>query len=365
MRRKNAKMDMPPSLPSTVPLLAIQQRGGADIGDSVVPLPTTATTRKDGRKQQSAQRKRHQRIAALIGLLFVLPSVLGFLLYNLGPILFGLYISFTKYTGFGSPTWTGWYNYLFLLHDADFWHALLETILLALFIVPLGIIVPLLLALLLNEGLPLQGLLRVLFFLPSAVPWVAAAFVFQDLFNHYGLYNTVLGYFHISPQDWTYATSSSSNLLNPLFWLIVILSVWKSYGLGMLIYLAGLQGIPKERYEAAMIDGAGPWQRFRSITLPGLAPVTFFVLITSFIGALQTFTPVYLLGQGAAQTVNGAVSGGGMQTVAVYAYNTAFQAGIYGYGSTILWGLFVLMFAFTLVQFRILQRGTRRKEALG
>jgi multiple sugar transport system permease protein len=362
MRRKKDGIQFP----SSPDLLALTETPMAQTNGVQAPV-SPASSASPGEEHQGrpgSVRKRIKRQHYLIALVFLLPSVLGFLVYSVAPIGYGLYISFTKYIGFGTPVWSGLSNYDFLLHDAGFWYALIETILLTIVIVPLSLAVPLILALLLNEGLPLQGLLRVIFFLPSAVPWVASALLFQDMFAANGMINELLRFFHLPTQDWIYATSSASNLMGPLFWLVVILSVWKSYGLGMLIYLAGLQGIPSVLYEAAMIDGAGPWQRFRSITLPGLAPVTFFVLVTSFISALQTFTPVYLLGQGGSQTVNGVSSGSGITTVAVYAYNTAFVGGYYGYGSAILWGLFVVMFGFTLIQFRILQRGTRRKEAL-
>jgi ABC-type sugar transport systems, permease components len=359
MQHNKEEISLPPSLSGPVALKKLPER---PIPVTGVPVSSSETAeRQKGNVIVHKQIKHHQNVVALIGGLFVLPGILGFLVYNVAPTLFGLYISFTKYEGFGNPVWSGLRNYIYLVHDQAFWHSLVVTLLLAVFIVPLSLIVPMILALLLNEKLPLQGLLRVVFFLPSAVPWVATALLFQDMFLSNGLYNEILHLFHQSPQDWIYATSS--NLLGPLFWLIVILCVWKSYGLSMLIYLAGLQGIPRAHYEAAMIEGAGPWQRFLAITLPGLAPVTFFVLITSVIAALQTFTPVLLLG-GQQSAVNGATVGGGIQTISVYAYDTAFVGGIYGYGSALLWGMFVVMFAFTLIQFRLLQRGTRRKESL-
>ena len=230
---------------------------------------------------------------ALWGYAFIVPWIIGFVIFTLGPMIASLYFSFTKYNIIDPPTWIGLRNYQrMLFEDPLFWHSLQRTVYYAALALPLGLGFGLFLAILLNQNIPGINLWRTAYFLPSVVAGVAVSLLFVRLFNpRVGMINPVLISLGIeNPPGW----------LNDPNWSIpalVIMSLW-GVGGGMIIYLAGLQGIPTHLYDAAKIDGAGTWQQFRHVTIPMMTPVIFYNLVMGLIGSFQYFTEVYVATSG-------------------------------------------------------------------
>jgi len=275
------------------------------------------------------------------GMLFVLPGVLGLLLFSAGPLAAAFYLSFTSYDILNAPQWIGFDNYTrAFTSDDQFWPSIRRTFLYVLMEVPIGIVLSLLLAVLLNQNLKGTRLFRTLFFLPSITPAVAAIFFWIWMFNPYfGPINYGLGEIGIWGPDWLQSTDWALPSL-------AIIGVWASAGgTRMVIFLAGLQGIPQDLYDAASIDGAGPWQRFINITVPLLSPTIFFVTVLSIINALKVFTAVYI-----------GTDGGPAYATWVFGFHLfkqAFQFFQMGYASALGWIFFVVILAFTLIQFRL------------
>lgn len=265
------------------------------------------------------------------------PSVLGLLLFSLGPMIASLLLSFTQYDVVSPPKWIGLQNYQDLLHDDLFWQALKVTSLYSAVSVPATLALGLLLALLLNQRFRGVYFLRTVYYLPTVISGVAVAMLWRWMFNaDYGIINVLLGKVGVQGPQW---------LLSERWALpaLIITSLW-GFGGTMLIYLAGLQGIPTELYEAAEIDGAGTWGKFRHVTLPLISHVTFFNLVLGIIGSLQVFAEAYVL------------TGGGPNNatllLSVYLYNNAFQYLKMGYASAIAWVMFVIVLLLTLLVLR-------------
>ena len=278
---------------------------------------------------------------ALWGYAFIVPWIIGFVIFTLGPMIASLYFSFTKYNIIDPPIWIGLRNYQrMLFEDPLFWHSLQRTMYYAALALPLGLIFGLFLAILLNQKIPGINLWRTAYFLPSVVAGVAVSLLFVRLFNpRVGMVNPFLMSLGIeNPPGW----------LNDPNWSIpalVIMSLW-GVGGGMIIYLAGLQGIPTHLYDAAKIDGAGPWHRFRHITIPMMTPVIFYNLVMGLIGSFQYFTEVYVATSG---------DGGPVRSTLVYnlyLYQNAFKYFEMGYASSLAWFLLLLTLAATLLVFR-------------
>ncbi len=282
---------------------------------------------------------RHQ---ARWGFAFILPWLLGFLIFTAGPMLASLYLSFTKYD-LHSSQWVGTENYRRLFQeDPLFWKALDNTVRYAVFSVPLGVIGSLAIAILLNQNVRGQRLFRTLFYLPSLVPAVASALLWQWIFNaDNGILNTALGVIGIAPIEWL----QNEQWTLPAF---VLMSLWGVGGGRMVIFLAGLQGIPDSYYEAARIDGASPWIQFRRVTLPMLSPVMFFNVILGVIGSFQIFTSSYIM------------TGGGPNNAslfyALYLFRNAFEYFKLGKASALAWVLFLILLVLTFIQFRMSKR---------
>lgn len=333
----------------------------------------------------------HEEI--LNGYLFLSPNLLGFLFFFAGPLLFSFYVSFTDWDAFGSKNWVGLSNYakiinldiapldqprqrasevldvqiydeltrfsLFGKHfiigaeDKLFWLALRNTFVFSLLAVPLSVIPALFLANLLNSKLPGMKFFRAIYFLPSIAAVVGVALIWQ------WLYNAAVGYIN-------YGITSAVNLMNSVFgvalpdpqirWLsdtrtallaVVIMSAWQWIGFNTVLFLAGLQGIPGELYEAATVDGAGRWAKFWHVTLPLLAPTTFFIVTTAIIQALQLFEQVYVL----IPTEPPGGPNNATLTLVLYLYQKGFQRFDQGYASAVAWVLFVVIFSVTLFQF--------------
>lgn len=268
---------------------------------------------------------------------FMLPAILGLLIFTIGPMLVSLYLSFTDYDVLGSATWIGLENYRQLLGEPLFWKSLRVSAIYSVVSVPAGLVLSLALAVLLNQKMPGVYFFRSVFYLPTVISGVGVAMLWRWMFNaDFGVINTLLARVGIQGPPWL--TSET--------WALPALIITSLWGVGgtMLIYLAGLQGISQELYEAAEIDGAGLWKRFRFITIPLISHVTFFNLVLGIIGALQVFTDAFVM------------TGGGPNNstmfLAVYLYLNAFRYLNMGYASALAWVMFLIVLVLTLLVFK-------------
>jgi multiple sugar transport system permease protein len=270
--------------------------------------------------------------------LFAAPWIIGFLCFTLGPMVISFLLSFTQYDVITPARWVGLSNYVTMFtNDGLVWQALRVTFSYALGAVPLGLVISFLVAVLLNQRVRGIYLYRTLFYMPSVLPLVPVALLWLWIFNpDFGLINNFLAIFGITGPQWLFDE----------FWVIpafILMSLW-SVGGAMVIYLAGLQGIPTHLYEAAEIDGGGWWARFRHVTLPMMSPVIFFNLVLGIIGSMQTFTLAYVMTNGA--PANASLFYG------LYLYNNAFLYFKMGYASALAWLMFAIILALTLLVFR-------------
>ncbi len=270
------------------------------------------------------------------------PWLIGFLLFTGGPILASLGISFTEWKLITPPTWVGADNYVRLFtRDPLFWVALTNTAYYTFLSVPLGVVAALLIAMLVNQKVPGVALFRTIFYLPSVTAGVAVALLWFWIFNpEFGLLNYALSLIGIQGPEWLLSQQWAKPAL-------ILMSLW-SVGSGMVIFLAGLQGLPQHLYDAARIDGATQWQEFRHVTMPMLTPVLFFMLVVSTISSFQTFTNVYVMTRG----------GPGTSTlmISLYLYENAFEFLKMGYASALAWVLFAAILVLTVIQFRLANR---------
>ena len=298
----------------------------------MIALPT----RRRQRQRVSSLRRRE----ALAGLLFVLPWMVSLLLFTVYPIIATIFFSFTDYNIIQAPHWVGLANYQTMFtSDPDFWHSVGNSGYYALISVPLGLIVALLLALLLNMRARGIGIYRTIFYLPTLVPPVASTIIFMLLFNpnSSGFVNVVLGAIGIQSQGWL----TDANQAKPV---LIFLSLW-GLGAATLIFLAGLKDIPMTLLEAATIDGADPWQRFWHITLPLLSPVLLFNLVMGVISSFQVFTQALIVGG-----TTGDPQGSTLMFM-VMIYRSAFRYFSMGYASALSVILFLAVLIVTLLIF--------------
>jgi len=275
--------------------------------------------------------------------LFLLPSLLGLLLFTLGPIVASLLLSFAHWDLLTQPHWLGLLNYQWLFgHDDVFPTALLNTLTYAFVSTPLGIVLALLLALAMNQKIRGVVIFRTIYFIPTITSGVAIALLWSWIYNpSFGVANWLLGLVGVPPGTWL---SSPTTVLPS----IILMAVWQGLGYNMVIFLAGLQGIDRSYYEAAMIDGANAWQRFWRITLPLLSPTTFFIAVIGLIGGFQVFVPMYVMTSGG--------PGNASQSVVLYIFQNGFQYLHMGLASAAAWVLFAVVFVFTLLQVRLQRR---------
>lgn len=277
---------------------------------------------------------------ALIAYSFLLPNFIGFAVFTLVPIVFALLLSFMEWDGVNAMKFIGLDNFTRLLGDKNFISAFWHTLLYVVCNVPLTIICSLGLALLLNAKIFGRNFFRTVSFFPYVASLVAVAAVWNFLFNpSMGPVNQILAALGVENLP-KWAAGKSTAMLT-----VILFSVWKNMGYYMIIFLAGLQGANPELYEAASLDGANAWQKFRSVTLPQLAPTTFFVSIMVMIQSFKVYNEIYMITQG----------GPGTSTlVLVYQiYNEAFVGTPeYGYASAISMVLFLLVLTVTIIQFR-------------
>lgn len=275
--------------------------------------------------------------------LFLAPSLVLFATFTAIPVLSAFFISFTQWNLFNEVTWVGLGNYLELAKDEIFAKVLGNTAYFVLISVPVQIVLALLCALALNRGIKGQTFFRVVYFLPVVTSTVAAALVWAWLFNsNFGLINAGLSLVGVTElPKWM----GSTRWAMPA---IIIVSIWQNLGYAMVLFLAGLQNIGKDVHDAAALDGATGWDRFWHITLPLLSPTTFFVLVISIIGSFQVFELVLIMTKaGPANATN---------TLVYYIYQNGFQFYQMGYASAAAMVLFLIVLAFTLVQYKLQRR---------
>jgi ABC-type sugar transport system permease subunit len=283
---------------------------------------------------------------ALVGWSFILPNFIGFALLTLIPMCAAFVIAFMKWDSYSPPEWVGFANFARMMRDESFWIALGNTAYYAAGHIPLTILASLGLALLLNRKLRGLGFFRTAMFFPYITSLVAVAVVWNMLFNPTaGPINQFLELIGVAdPPGWT----TSSAWAMPA---VIITSVWRDMGYYMVLYLAGLQAIPQEYYEAAEVDGANAWQRFWNITIPSLRPTTFFVLIMVTIASFKVFDLIVVM------------TGGGPGRSTLVLSQLIYREGItenrFGYSSAISLVLFLIVLVFTVVQFKLQQRKER------
>ncbi|MFE7616687.1 carbohydrate ABC transporter permease [Streptomyces sp. NPDC057496] len=303
------------------------------------PTGRAAAKKRPGRAPVGPGRRRQRA-----GMLMVAPALLHASLWIGLPVVASVVLAFTKYDVLTPPQFVGLDNFRDMLDDAVFRKSIVNTVVYTFFTVPFGMMLGLLVALALHTGLKARGIFRTAVFIPQVTATVAIALVWLWIYNPgNGLLNTLLSFLGIEGPAWLSSTSWAMPS-------VILVGIWQGIGMKMLIYLAALQSLPKELYEAASVDGASKVRQFFSITLPLLKPATFFVLITSMISAFQSFDQIYILTDG------GPGNSTTMMTFEIY--KSAFREFRIGYASAQSLVLFVLLMGFTLVNRRIMG-GTR------
>lgn len=275
-----------------------------------------------------------RRREALMGYVFLLPWLIGFLIFLVGPMIASIFLSMTEYKMIKPPVWIGAANYERMFTDPLVWRSMQVTVTYTFFAVPLGLISALGVAVLLNQKIVASGVFRTVFYLPSVISGVAVALVFSWIFNYrFGILNYFLSLVGIEGPNWL-------GNHRYVLWAFILMSLW-GIGGNVVIYLAGLQGVPVSLHEAATIDGANAWTRFWKITLPLITPVILFTLIMGVIGTFQTFTQAYIM------------TGGGPANATLfyllYLYKNAFNWFEMGYASALAWLLFIVILACTII----------------
>jgi multiple sugar transport system permease protein len=309
----------------------------ANLGEALGAVRATSPRRAGRRRVPRQKLTRRGRVEARYFWLFISPWLVGFVGFLLGPMIASVYISLTEWDSFTPPVFVGLDNYVQILtNDPIFWKALGNTFFYALVSVPLGLAIGVWLANLLNKKVRGRKFFRTMIYLPTLVPLVATAMVFKMVLAPSGPLNDLLGLFGVHGPNW---------LLDPT-WVkpaLVVLSAWGAGGATVLL-LSAMNGIPRELYEAAEIDGAGPVRQFWSITFPQITPIIFFNLIMGLIGAFQIFSQVYILTAGGPDNAS-------MMMVPLL-FREAFSFYHFGYASAIAWLLFVVIIGFTALAFR-------------
>jgi multiple sugar transport system permease protein len=272
------------------------------------------------------------------GLILALPAILGFILWTAGPMIASLVLSFTSWDAVTSPKLIGLSNYRkLLIEDPLFKKSLGVTLYYSVGSVPLVLAIAFIVALLLNQKVRGLSFFRTAFYLPSIVPAVASAMIWIWLFNpDFGLLNQFLGILNLPKLQWIY---SETQVIPSL----ILMSIWGMGG-SMIIFLAGLQGVPEQLYEAVEVDGGNWWHKFRYITIPMMTPIIFFNLIMGIIGTLQTFNQAYVMTSGGPNYAS--------LFYVYYLYLNAFNYGAMGYSCALAWILFLIVLGLTLIVLR-------------
>lgn len=288
------------------------------------------------RRPRSARARRR----AILGYLWISPWIVGYLIFTLGPTLASLVLSFTQYNVVSPPAWIGLHNYVYAFtQDPHFWASIVKSVSFALESVPAGIVISLCLALLVTARHRGTSIFRTIFFMPGLTPIVAAVLIWQWLFDtQVGPVNYALNAVGIAGPGWFGSTTWALPAM-------VIIALWGSVGANkMVIYIASLQGVPAELYDAAKVDGAGHFQRFRNITLPMISPATYFNLVLGTIGALKVFELAFLTTQGGPSYAT--------WFYMLQLYQTAFEDFDMGYASALAWIFLIVVIGLTYLQVR-------------
>jgi multiple sugar transport system permease protein len=300
----------------------------------VTPAGASIVSSAAPRRGMSALARRE----ALDGYLFILPWLLGFVLFTAGPMLASIALIFIDWDLLGDPRWGGTINLTRLTTDRLVGESLYNTAYYTFFSVPLRLSLALAVAILLNQAVRGLSVWRTLFYLPAVVPAVANVILWMWMFSpNQGLFNMVLTSLGLPRLNWLWDV----NLAKPS---LILMSLW-TIGNVVIIFLAGLQSIPKGLYDAAQIDGAGSWALFRHVTLPMLSPVLLFNLVMGIIYSFQVFTNAFLM-------TGGGPANATLFTV-LYLYQVAFEQFRIGYASAIAWVLFFVILVFTLIQWKL------------
>jgi putative chitobiose transport system permease protein len=278
--------------------------------------------------------------------MFLLPSLVIVAIFVLYPIFAVVYYSFTDYSIVTPPVWIGLKNYIWMIHDSTFWKALAHSFI-YLLVTPTLIFLSIILAIIVNRKLPGISAYRALFFIPVISGSIAVGIAWRLMLDTNGIINAIL--------------ISIGALKEPMQWLAepaltlpfcMALTIWLGVGYYMMIFLAGLQNIPEELYDAAMLDGCNSWQKHRFVTIPGLRPQITFVAVISSLGALQVFNEVFTLTGGLGGVLQSAY------TVVYYLWQQAFRLSHAGKASAIAMALLVITLTFSIFNIRLLERGT-------
>ncbi|GAA4445406.1 carbohydrate ABC transporter permease [Phytohabitans houttuyneae] len=282
-----------------------------------------------------------RRLERRWGLLMAVPAILGFAIFTAGPMVASLALSLTDWQVGGRPSFVGTENYATLADDALFWKSLSATTYYTLGAVPLSLVVAFAVAMLLNQrvrGLPLW---RTVFYLPTLVPAIANVVLWIWIFNpDFGLLNSLLRQGGLPTGMWIYDESMAVPSL-------IVMSTW-GFGNTMVIFLAGLQGVPQHLYEAVSVDGGGPWHRFRHVTVPMMTPTIFYNLVVGVIGTFQVFNQAYVMTEGGPHNAT--------LFYVYYLFRKAFRESEMGYASALAWVLFMIIMVVTFLLFRNARR---------
>jgi len=306
-----------------------------------VDTTSGAWTKQRRKASQKANRKLHRKEYTWAAIFMAAP-VIGWLAFLLFPLGFSVYASFTNWNGLGAMSWIGLDNYVRLVNDPYFWKALWNTVFYMIGI-PIGLALSLLLALALARRIPGRTFFRTVYYIPVISSLAAIAILWQWAYNgDFGLVNQFLAIFGIEGPNWLMDPTWSKPAL-------IIMAIWKGLGYSTILYLAAVQAVPRSLYEAAALDGANAWQRFRTITLPMVRPVTFFLVVTNIIAGSMIFTEINIM------TPTG---GPNWSTASLvwYIWNQAFRNLSMGYATSMALVLGILVLIVTVIQFRLNRR---------
>jgi multiple sugar transport system permease protein len=275
----------------------------------------------------------------LYGIAFVGPLIVGLIVFTYGPVVYAARLSLSKGDYIGTPEWVGLGNYVRAVNDELFWKAIKNTAYYVVGVVPLGIALSLILAMAMNQELRGIVFYRAIFFLPTITASVAVSMMWMWMYNpQFGVINSLLKMIGLKGPKWL----ASPDWAMPA---IMIMAIWRGLGYNMLLFLAGLQGIPKELHEAAEIDGANVLQRFLHVTFPLLSPTTFMLIVLSIIGGFQVFEYSYIMTHGGPLYST--------LTIVLLIYQRGFETFEMGYASALAYVLFVIILVLTILQFRL------------
>lgn len=285
--------------------------------------------------------KKYKKDHIIWGYIFIAPTAIGLILLNIKPAIDTVILSFSKSTGFGNSTFAGLVNFKRLIADAEVWQSFINTFKYSIVSIPLIVVFSLIAAVLVNQKVKGVSIYRTLFFLPVVAAPTAVAMIWRWLLNsQFGLVNQALAVFGISPVSW---------LSNPdiAIFSVIIVGVWSAVGYNMIILLSGLQEIPVDYYESADIDGAGPFRKFFSITLPLVTPTLFFVVVTTVIQAFQVFDSIFMMIQPRTEAMYNT------QSLAYLFYKHSYILNDKGYGSAIVVLLLIVILIVTALQMKL------------